>query len=126
MIYSTLHRWMPSSIGISVVFFATVLARGQIILAHPVSATQPATEPPAIVIGFVGGFIAHDNPIHSEVQLAARLRKEYPTGADVETWYDRIFVKPHTQIECDPIVWDQVESLIQANLLPVEPIGSAQ
>ena len=31
-------------------------------------------------------------------------------------WYDRIFVKPHTQIECDPIVWDQVESLIRANL----------
>ena len=42
--------------------------------------------PPAIVIGFVGGFIAHDNPVHSEVQLAARLRKEYPTGVDVETF----------------------------------------
>ena len=44
---------------------------------------------------------------------------EYP-------WYDHVFVKPHTQIECDPAVWDQVESLIRANLLPVTPSRSAQ
>ena len=44
---------------------------------------------------------------------------EYP-------WYDRIFVKPHTQIECDPIVWDQVESLIRANLPLVTPSRSAK
>ncbi|SPF41880.1 conserved exported hypothetical protein [Candidatus Sulfotelmatobacter kueseliae] len=42
--------------------------------------------PPVIVIGFVGGFIKHDNLVHSEVQLAARLRKAYPTGVDVETF----------------------------------------
>ena len=42
--------------------------------------------PPAIVIGFVGGFIKHDDPVHSEVQLAARLRKGYPTGVEVETF----------------------------------------
>ena len=37
------------------------------------------TMPPVIVIGFVGGFIKHDNLVHSEVQLAARLRKAYPS-----------------------------------------------
>jgi hypothetical protein len=42
--------------------------------------------PPAIVIGFVGGYIKHDNLVHSEVQLAARLRKTYPLGVDVETF----------------------------------------
>ena len=42
--------------------------------------------PPAIVIGFVGGFIRHDDPVHDEVQLAARLRKAYPSGVDVETF----------------------------------------
>src|SRR6202051_3801991 len=42
--------------------------------------------PPVIVIGFVGGFIRHDDPVHSEVQLAARLRKAYPSGVDVETF----------------------------------------
>lgn len=42
--------------------------------------------PPVIVIGFVGGFIKHDNLVHSEVQLAARLRQAYPVGVDVETF----------------------------------------
>src|ERR1700747_1370365 len=42
--------------------------------------------PPAIVIGFVGGFVRHDNLVHSEVQLAARLRKAYPAGVVVETY----------------------------------------
>jgi hypothetical protein len=41
---------------------------------------------PAIVVGFVGGFIKHDDPVHAEVQLASRLRKDYPTGVDVETF----------------------------------------
>lgn len=45
-----------------------------------------AAAPPCIVIGFVGGFIRHDDPVHSEVQLAARLRQEYPAGVDVETF----------------------------------------
>jgi hypothetical protein len=40
------------------------------------------------------------NPIHC---------KEYP-------WYDRLFMKSHTQIECDPRVWTQVEFLIQSRL----------
>jgi hypothetical protein len=44
------------------------------------------TPPQVIVIGFVGGFIRHDNLAHSEVQLAARLRKAYPVGVDVETF----------------------------------------
>ncbi len=252
-----LFRMLPS-IGVYVFFFAAALTPGQIIPAHPVLANEASTEPPAIVIGFVGGFIKHDNPVHSEVQLAARLRKEYPTGVDVETfesyrgkqahqkilklldahhdgiltveekqnariilyghswggsesvtlaralekdgipvlltlqvdsisrpgsndtiipanvaqaanfyqlhgllrghhdiraadpartriignfqfdyetsplkcseypWYDRIFVKPHTQIECDPIVWNQVESLIRSNLPPAMRSGEAR
>jgi hypothetical protein len=258
MICSTLFRWMLPSIGTYAVLLATVLTPGQIISAEPGPANEGSTKPPAIVIGFVGGFIAHDNPVHSEVQLAARLRKEYPTGVDVETfesyrakrarrkiltlldtnqdgtltveekqnariiiyghswgaaeslhlaralekdgipvlltlqvdsvsrpwsndttipanvaqaanfyqphglirghhdiraadaartriignfrfdyetsslkcaeypWYDRLFVKPHTQIECDPVVWDQVESLIRANLPQVTASGAAQ
>ncbi len=35
--------------------------------------------------------------------------KQYP-------WYDRVFMKSHTEIECDPKVWTQVESLIHAQL----------
>ena len=35
--------------------------------------------------------------------------KQYP-------WYDRLFMKSHTEIECDPKVWAQVESLIHSRL----------
>jgi hypothetical protein len=54
----------------------------------PGAASKPAADltPPYIVIGFVGGFIRHDDPVHSEVQLAARLRQEFPAGVDVETF----------------------------------------
>jgi hypothetical protein len=256
-ICATVLRWVLPWIGICAFSFAAVLTAGQVISANTVPTNKVSTKPPAIVIGFVGGFIAHDNPVHSEVQLAARLRKEYPAaGVDVETfesyrgekaqqeiqklldtnhdgtltveekqnariviyghswggsqgiylaralekegipvlltvqvdsasrpggddttipanvaqaanfyqshgllrghhdiiaadpartriignfqfdyessplkcseypWYDRIFVKAHTQIECDPMVWNQVESLIRSNLPPVTPSGT--
>ncbi len=51
----------------------------------PTNIMFPATSH-ILVIGFVGGFVKHDNPVHSEVQLAARLRKAYPLGVDVETF----------------------------------------
>lgn len=55
------------------------------------NSSTPAAEtdikkPPTIVIGFVGGFIRHTDLVHSEVQLADRLRKAYPSGVDVETF----------------------------------------
>jgi surfactin synthase thioesterase subunit len=31
-------------------------------------------------------------------------------------WYDRVFVKAHTQIECDATVWKHVEALIRSDL----------
>jgi hypothetical protein len=211
-----------------------------------------------MVIGFGGGFISHDNPVHSEVQLAARLRKEFPAGVDIQTyesyrgekarqairkildtnhdgtltaeekqkariviyghswggaeaiylaralgrdgipvlltiqvdsicapgrddltipanvvqaanfyqmhgllrwhhniraadpartriignfefdyqrssltcseypWYDRVFAKPHTQIECDPAIWNQVDSLIKMTFASAAPGGRVQ
>jgi hypothetical protein len=39
---------------------------------------------PVIVIGFVGGFVHRDDAVRSEVQLAERLRKQYPSGVYVE------------------------------------------
>jgi hypothetical protein len=258
MICSTLLRWIIASTGVGVCFSAAALAPGQNIPSDPVSANEGSTKPPTIVIGFLGGFVAHDNPVHGEVQLAARLRKEYPSGVDVETfenhhgqiaqreilklldtnhdgtltvgekqnariiiyghswgasesiylartlekngipvlltlqvdsisrsggndttipanvaqaanfyqsngllrghhdiraadaartriignfrfdyetsllkctgypWYDQIFMKPHIQIECDPAVWNQVESLIRANLPPAIQGQAAQ
>ena len=42
--------------------------------------------PPAIVIGFVGGFVRHDDRVHTEIQLADRLREEYASGISVQTF----------------------------------------
>jgi hypothetical protein len=36
------------------------------------------TNPPNIVVGFLGGFVRHDEPHHPEVQLIQDLRQEYP------------------------------------------------
>jgi hypothetical protein len=54
-------------------------------LSAPAPSIVPTT-PRTLIIGFVGGFIKHDNLVHSEVQLAARLRQAYPLGVDVETF----------------------------------------
>jgi hypothetical protein len=89
--------------GIGILIFVFVIPAGNILLlsrARPAQGsglalngtnTPPSSAtadpmPPAMVIGFVGGFIRHDDPVHSEVQLAARLRQEYPSGVDVETF----------------------------------------
>src|SRR6202158_2712931 len=237
-------------------FISLVMTPANTIGRPRVMASEGSATPPVIVVGCLGGFVKHDNLVHSEVQLAARLRKEYPAGVDVETfesyrgekaqkeiqklldtnhdgtltveerqnariviyghswggsqavylaralekegipllltlqvdsvsrpgaddttipanvaqaanfsqsqglirghhdiraanpartriignfrfdyetsslkcseypWYDRIFVKAHTQIECDPAVWSQAESIIRSNLPPAKPGGT--
>ena len=75
---------IPARSSIRFLVAVAVLALGQTSLTQSVPATS--TMPPALVIGFVGGFIQHDNLAHSEVQLAARLRQAYPVGVDVVTF----------------------------------------
>jgi hypothetical protein len=86
MICSIPLRRIIVSTGVGVCFLAAVLASGQNIPSHPVSVSEGSAKPPAIVIGFLGGFIARNNPVHSEVQLAARLRQEYPSEVEVATF----------------------------------------
>jgi hypothetical protein len=40
----------------------------------------------AVIIGFVGGFVKHDDPKHPEVQFAAYLRDRYPAGIHAEVF----------------------------------------
>ena len=44
--------------------------------------------------------------------------KAHPIPCQRYPWYDRLLLKSHTEIECDPRVWAQVESLIQSRLPP--------
>jgi hypothetical protein len=51
-----------------------------------------------IVVGFVGGFVHHDDAAHEEVQLAARLRKDYPSGVDVKIFANHLARQAHQEI----------------------------
>jgi hypothetical protein len=42
--------------------------------------------------------------------------KTKPVNCDGYPWYAKIFMKPHIEIESDPAVWNQVESLIRSKL----------
>jgi len=55
----------------------------------------------------------------SRTQVLGNYRYEYKRKSlqcENYPWYDRIFVKKHTEIECDPVVWDRVELLIRSKL----------
>jgi len=45
--------------------------------------------PENIVIGFVGGFVSHDNPHHGVVQIAKRIRESLPQGSYVNVFENR-------------------------------------
>ncbi len=46
---------------------------------------------------------------HYQYKASPLACKEYP-------WWDRLLAKYHTNIECDPVVWDRVEGLIRERL----------
>ena len=57
---------------------------------------KPASQ--VIVIGFVGGFVRHDDPVHSGVQLAARLRQDYPSGVYINTFENHQGDQAHREV----------------------------
>jgi pimeloyl-ACP methyl ester carboxylesterase len=67
------------------------------IFSLPARAQNPP-RPPVIVIGFVGGFIAHDNVIHGPMQVAAHLRRDYPSGVQVEIFENHRGEAAHREI----------------------------
>jgi hypothetical protein len=78
-------------VGVSPGTRPPALIETRVAFPAPLSASvlENNVAPPAqrvLVIGFVGGFVKHDNLAHSEVQLADRLRKAHPSGMDVETF----------------------------------------
>jgi pimeloyl-ACP methyl ester carboxylesterase len=65
----------------------TVSVLGLVLSSTPAAADSSADSvaSPIIVIGLVGGYVHGDNLIHSEVQLAAKLRSMYPDGVYAES-----------------------------------------
>jgi hypothetical protein len=55
----------------------------------------------------------------SRTQILGNFQFDYknnPVNCDGYPWYARMFMKPHIEIESDPKVWKQVESLIRSKL----------
>ncbi len=50
------------------------------------------------MIGFVGGFVSHQNSVHSTVQLVTHLRKQYPAGVYIEAFENRHRDKAYQEI----------------------------
>jgi hypothetical protein len=76
-------------------------------------------------------FYQTDGLLHGRAQIRAEkgagtriignFHYQYKTkspSCDEYPWYDRLFTKYHTKIECDPEVWNRVETLIRAKLPP--------
>ncbi len=64
------------------------------------AAVTPGAAPasPAIVIGFVGGFVSHDDPRHGPVQLAERIQRTVPKNTHVEVFENRHRASAHAEI----------------------------
>ncbi len=60
--------------------------------------TSALSSPRVIVIGFVGGFVRRNDTVHQEVQLAARLRDQYPTRMQVKMFENRQGRQAHHEI----------------------------
>jgi hypothetical protein len=75
------------------------LAADPVMAADGAAMGRSQSIPSAIVIGFVGGFVRHDNPHHGPVFLAERLQSEVPQDA-----YVRVFENRHRKTAYRTIV----------------------
>jgi hypothetical protein len=51
-----------------------------------------------IILGFLGGYVRHDDMLHTEVQLAARLRVEFPTETYAEVFENHKASEAYVQV----------------------------
>src|SRR5260370_16520537 len=70
--------------GVPPCYSASGVHHSEISLISPTASSSPD-----IVIGFVGGFVRHDDSRHGPVKLAQRLRETYPSGVAIETFENR-------------------------------------
>ncbi|HEV2200816.1 MAG TPA: hypothetical protein VGR73_13430 [Bryobacteraceae bacterium] len=77
------------SIVIFAVLYASCPAPGWDGPTHPDAVVAFPARPTVIVIGFVGGLVGRTNAVHSEVQLATRLQRDYSSGVQVRMFENR-------------------------------------
>jgi len=82
-------RWLVPFRALSVTL--AVLTAIMPALARPVDTAvlRPQPTPANIVIGFVGGFVGHDNPHHGPVQAARQIQQTFPKDTYVRVFENR-------------------------------------
>jgi hypothetical protein len=90
--------YLPALARILCFFPLVAIACAGAVSADPLITTEISAEPPAMVIGFVGGFVKHDNAVHSTVQLIRHLRKQYAAAVYVEAFENRHRDKAYREI----------------------------
>jgi len=83
------------------VLFSVVLALFNFLLAPellPAQETHASPSRRAIVVGFLGGFVGHNNSIHNEVRLAKKLSTAYPSTVEVRTFENHRGKQAHSEI----------------------------
>jgi hypothetical protein len=68
---------------------ASAGAPAAFVVSDPAVAAGSEAATPAIVIGFVGGFVRRDDPHHGPVQLARRIQRTVPKTTHVEVFENR-------------------------------------
>jgi pimeloyl-ACP methyl ester carboxylesterase len=61
-------------------------------------------------------------------RILGNFRYDYqkdPVSCKGYPWWNYVFSKTHMEIECDPKVWSQVESMIRSELEPVQARGGS-
>ncbi len=91
-------RCIPCCVRVSSLLLMVALALAETDTVGPVSASTAVAARPAMVIGFVGGFVKHDSRVHSTVQLTEHLRNQYPANVYVEAFENRHREKAHQEI----------------------------
>jgi hypothetical protein len=66
------------------------------------AASEPApvrsASSPVVVLGFLGGFVRHDDAVHSTVQVARSLQKDYPASVHIETFENHRMSDAHGRL----------------------------
>src|SRR5271170_882283 len=77
---------MLPSFRVMFLIFSLVLVSGEASSRPPATPAGVPTPSSIIVIGFLGGYVRHDDRVHTEVQLIERLREEYAPSVFVQTF----------------------------------------
>jgi hypothetical protein len=124
------HSWGASA----VVALANELKNDGIpvLLTIQVDSVQKHSQNDSLIPGNVGraiNFFQPDGMLHGRTEIRAvdpahttilgnfkYNYKEAPAECRSYPWYERVFIKTHIAIECDPVLWKRIEGLIRGSL----------